>query len=125
MDQSTVNVLVAAFLILLAVFVTVASILILWGGKVYHKIPKKARPRRWFVAIFFSYFVLFWFWFPAWWFYPGSLAARVLGFLFAAFTAFIGAWYVLGKVGVIVVPIIALVLWIIDTYSEKREAKRR
>ena len=58
MNQSTVTVLVIAFLGLLAVFVTVASILILCGGKVYHKIPEKVRPRRWFVAIFFSYFVL-------------------------------------------------------------------
>jgi len=125
MNQSTVNVLVAAFLGLLAVSVTVASILILLGGKVYHKIPKKARPRRWFVGIFFSYFVLFCLWFPAWFFYPHSFTAHVLGLLFAAFTAFLGAWYVLGKVGAIVVPIIALVLWIIDTYSEKREARRR
>jgi hypothetical protein len=56
MDQSKTTLLVLVFLSLLAIFVTVASILILSGGKVYHKIPEKSRPRRWFVAIFFSYF---------------------------------------------------------------------
>ena len=43
MEQSTVTALVIAFLSLLAVFVTVASILILRGGKFYHKIPEKSR----------------------------------------------------------------------------------
>jgi hypothetical protein len=125
MDQSTVTVLVIAFLSLLAILVTVASILILWGGKVYHKIPEKSRPRRWFVAIFFSYFVLFCLWFPVWLFYPRSIPSHVLGFLFAAFTAFIGAWYVLGKIGVMLLPIIVLVLRIIDAYSGRSEARRR
>jgi len=39
MTESTVTILVIAFLSLLAVFVTAASILILFGGKFYHKIP--------------------------------------------------------------------------------------
>jgi hypothetical protein len=125
MNQSTVTVLVIVFLSLLAIFVTVASILILCGGKVYHKIPEKTRPRRWIVGIFFSYFVLFCLWFPVWLFYPRSIASHVLGFLFATFTAFIGAWYVLGKVGVILLPIIALVLLIIDAYNDRSEAKKR
>ena len=125
MEQSTVTALVIAFLSLLAVFVTVASILILRGGKFYHRIPEKSRPRRWFVAIFFSYFVLFCLWFPVWLFYPRSILSHALGFLFAAFTAFIAAWYVLGKVGVILLPIIALVLRVIDAYSDRSEAKRR
>src|SRR5215469_9132981 len=125
MNQSTGTVLVIAFLSLLAVFVTVASILILRGGKFYHRIPAKSRPRRWFVAIFFSYFVLFCLWFPVWMFYPRSMFSRILGFLFAAFTAFIGAWYVLGKVGVILLPIITLVLRLMGAYSDRTEAKRR
>jgi len=125
MNQSTGTVLVIAFLSLLAVFVTVASILILRGGKFYHRIPAKSRPRRWFVAIFFSYFVLFCLWFPVWMFYPRSMFSRILGFLFAAFTAFIGAWYVLGKVGVILLPIITLVLRLMGAYSDRSEAKRR
>jgi hypothetical protein len=49
MDQSKATVLAIAFFSLLAVFVTMASILILSGGKLYHKIPEKSRPRRWFV----------------------------------------------------------------------------
>jgi quinol-cytochrome oxidoreductase complex cytochrome b subunit len=125
MDQSKATLLVIAFLSVLAVFVTVASILILSGGKVYHKIPQKSRPRRWFVAIFFSYFVTFCVWFPVWFFYPHSIIAHVLSFIFGAFTAFIGAWYVLGKVGVILLPIIALVEWIIEAYKDRSEARRR
>ena len=125
MDQSTVTVLVIAFLSLLAIFVTVASILILWGGKVYHKIPEKSRPRRWFVAIFFSYFVLFCLWFPVWLLYPRSIASHGLGFLFAAFTAFIASWYVLGKVGFILLPIITLALRLIDAYSDRSKVRRR
>ena len=125
MDQSKATLLVVAFLRLLAVFVTVVSILILSGGKVYHKIPEKSRPRRWSVAIFFSYFVMLCLWFPVWFFYPRSLISQVLSFLFAAFTAFIGACYVLGKLGVILLPIIALVEWIIDAYRDRSEARRR
>jgi hypothetical protein len=125
MPQSTVTILAIAFLSLLAVLVTVASILILSGGQFYQKIPKKSRPRRWFMAIFFSYFVLFCLWFPFWLFYPRSIPSHVLGFLFAAFTAFIGAWYVLGKVGVIFLPIIVLVLRLIDAYSDRSAAKKR
>jgi hypothetical protein len=71
MDQSTLTVLVIAFLSLLAICVTVASIVILSGGKLYHKIPAKSRPRRWVIAIFFSYFVVFCVWFPVWFFYLG------------------------------------------------------
>ncbi|PYT56997.1 MAG: hypothetical protein DMG35_21080 [Acidobacteria bacterium] len=119
MDQSKATVLVLAFLSLLAVLVTVASILILSGGKVYHKIPEKSRPRRWFVAIFFSYFLIFCLWFPVWFFYPRSIISYVLSFMFGAFTAFIGAWYVLGKVGTILLPIIALVERIIDAYKDR------
>jgi Zn-dependent protease with chaperone function len=125
MDQSKATVLVIAFLILLAVFVTVVSILILIGGKVYHKIPQKSRPRRWFVAIFFSYFVTFCAWFPASFFYPHSIISHVLGFIFGAFTVFIAAWYVLGKLGAILLPIIALVEWIMGAYRDRREARKR
>src|ERR1700685_2433787 len=109
MDQSKATLLAISFLGLLAVFVTVASIFILTGGKVYHKIPEKSRPRRWFVAIFFSYFVTFCVWFPIWFFYRQSVVSHVLSFIFGAFTAFIGAWYVLGKVAFILLPIMALV----------------
>jgi hypothetical protein len=125
MDQSKATFLVIAFLSLLAVFVTVASILILNGGKVYHKIPEKSRPRRWFVAIFFSYFVVFCVWFPVWFFYPRSIASHALSFIFLVFTAFIGAWYVLGKVGAILLPIIALVEGIADSYRGRSDARRR
>lgn len=125
MDQSKATVLVVAFLGLLAVFVTVASVVILSGGKLYYRIPEKSRPRRWFVAIFFSYFVMFWLWFPAWFYYPRSTISHVLSFILGAFTAFIGAWYVLGKVGAILLPIIALVERIVDTYkSDETNPKR-
>ena len=125
MDRSRTTLLVIAFLSLLAVFVTVASILILSGGKAYHKIPEKSRPRRWFVAIFFSYFVTFCVWFPVWFIYPRSTISHVCSFIFLAFTAFIGAWYVLGKVGAILVPVIALVEWIVDAYKSRSDARRR
>ncbi len=125
MDQSKATLLVIAFLGLLSVFVTVASILILSGGKVYHKIPEKSRPRRWLVAIFFSYFVMFWVWFSVWFFYPRSIISHVLSFIFLAFTAFIGAWYALGRVRAILLPIIALVEWIVDAYRGRRDARRR
>jgi quinol-cytochrome oxidoreductase complex cytochrome b subunit len=125
MDQSKATVLVIAFLSLLAVFVTVVSILILIGGKFYHKIPQKSRPRRWFVAIFFSYFVAFCAWFPVSFFYPHSIVSHVLSFIFGAFTAFIAAWYVLGKVGAILLPIIALGEWIVGAYRDRREARKR
>jgi len=125
MDQSKATLLVIAFLGLLSVFVTVASILILSGGKVYHKIPEKSRPRRWLVAIFFSYFVMFWVWFSVWFFYPRSIISHVLSFIFLAFTAFIGAWYALGRVRAILLPIIALVEWIVDAYRGRSNARRR
>lgn len=89
--------LIIAFLGLLAALVVVSSILILRGGKVYHRIPERWRPRRWFVAIFFSYFVLFWLWFPVWFLYPRSVISHVLSALFAAFTAFIAGGTFLGK----------------------------
>jgi hypothetical protein len=125
MDQSKATLLVIAFLSVLAIFVTVASILILSGGKVYHKIPQKSRPRRWFVAIFFSYFVTFCVWFPVWFLYPHSIIAHVLSFIFGAFTTFIVAWYVLGKVRAILLPIIALVEWIVGAHKDRSEARRR
>lgn len=125
MDQSKATLVVIALLSLLAVSVTVASILILSGGKVYHKIPEKSRPRRWFVAIFFSYFVVFCVWFPVWFFYPRSIISYFLSFIFLASTAFIGAWYALGKAGVILLPIIALVEWIVDAYKGRSGASRR
>jgi hypothetical protein len=117
MDQSKATLLVLAFLGVLALFVTVASILILKGGKLYRRIPEKSRPRRWFVAIFFSYFVVFCLWFPAWFFYRHSIASRVLSFVFAVFTAFIAAWYALGRIGAFLLPIIALVKRIRATYK--------
>ena len=124
MDQSKVTVLAITFLGLLAVFVTVASILILSGGKIYHQIPERARPRRWFVAIFFSYFVVFCLWFPVWFFYPRSVISQILSFIFVAFTAFIAAWYALGKVRYILLPIITLVERIIDAFKDGDEAGR-
>src|SRR5579864_9042885 len=125
MDQSKVTLLVIAFLSVLAVFVTVVSLLILSGGKVYHKIPQKSRPRRWLVGIFFSYFVTFCVWFPVWFLYPHSIIAHVLSFIFGAFTAFIGAWYVLGKVRIILSPTIAVAEWIVGAYKDRSEARRR
>ena len=123
MDQSKATVLALAFLGLLAVLVTVASILILSGSKVYHKIPEKSRPRRWFVAIFFSYFLVFCLWFPVWFFYPRSIITHLLSFMFAAFTIFIAAWCALGRVGTILLPIIVLVERLIDSYRDRSEAK--
>jgi hypothetical protein len=57
MEQSKATVLVIALLSLLAVFVTVVSILILIGGKVYHKIPQKSRPEGG-LLLFFSHISL-------------------------------------------------------------------
>jgi hypothetical protein len=125
MDQSKATVLAIAFLSLLAVFVTVASILILSGGKLYHRIPEKSRPRRWFVGIWFSYFVTFCLWFVAWFFYPRSIISLISSFLFGAFTAFIAAWYALGRVGAILSPIIALVVRMIDTFTDDSDARKR
>ena len=125
MLQFKATLLVVVFLSLLAVFVTVASILILSGGKVYHKIPEGSRPRRWLVAIFFSYFVTFCLWFSAWFFYPNSTIARVWSFIFAAFTVFIAAWYALGKLRNILLPIVALLAWVVDAYRNRSVAKRR
>jgi quinol-cytochrome oxidoreductase complex cytochrome b subunit len=124
-DQSKATLLVIASLSLLGVLVTVASILILTGGKVYHRIPEKSRPRRWFVAIFFSYFVVFCVWFPVWFFYPRSIIALLLSLIFGAFTAFIGAWYALGKVAFILLPIIALVERTVDAFRDTSKARRR
>lgn len=123
--KSKATLLLAAFLGLLAALVTVASILILSGGKVYHKIPEKSRPRRWVVAIFFSYFVVFCLWFPVWFFYPRSIISHVLSFIFAASTAFIGVWYVVGRIRGIVFFIIGLVGQIIDACRNAGEARRR
>jgi hypothetical protein len=124
MDQSTLTRLVIAFLIALAICVTVASIVILSGGRLYHKIPEKSRPRRWFVAIFFSYFVVFCVWFPFRFFYPHSTISNVASTIFFAFTVFIAAWYALGKVGALLSPLIlvatALVEWIKER-SQRRD----
>ena len=109
MDQSKATLLLLGGLVLLGVCVTVVSILILRGGRFYHRIPPSSRPRRWFVAIFFSYFVAFCLWFPVWSFKPHSIASYILGLIFLVFTVFIAAWYALGKVAAIVLPIIALV----------------
>jgi hypothetical protein len=125
MDQSKATLLAISFLGLLAVFVTVTSIFILIGGKVYHKIPEKSRPRRWFVAIFFSYFVVFCAWFPAWFFYPRSIISHLLSLIFGAFTAFIGAWYAFGRVGIILLPIIALIERIVDAFRDTSKARRQ
>jgi|SRR5579863_548232 len=116
MDQSNLTVLVLTLLVALGVVVTVASILILSGGKVYKRIPEKSRPRRWVVAIFFSYFVTFCFWFPIWFFYHHSVISYVLSAMFGVFTAFIGAWLALGRVRAILLPIVAIVERIRDAY---------
>jgi hypothetical protein len=42
-----------------------------------------------------------------------------LSWMFAAFTLFIGAWYVLGRVAAIARPVLALVEWIVDRYQSK------
>lgn len=124
MDQSNVIILVVAFLVLLAVFVTVASILILTGGSFYNKIPEKSRPRRWMIGIFFSYFVVFCVWCPVRSFYPGSSLSHVLNLIFGAFTFFIVAWYVLGRVRGILLPLIVLLEWMADAYKNRSGAKR-
>lgn len=117
--------LVAVFLVVLAIFAAAASIIILIGGRLYHKIPEKSRPRRWFVAIFFLYFISFCLWFPAWFFYPGSLISHILGFVFGAFTLFIAAWFALGRVGIILLPLVVLIGRIIDAFRDGGEARKR
>jgi quinol-cytochrome oxidoreductase complex cytochrome b subunit len=123
MDQSTLTVLVIAFLSLLAICVTVASIVILSGGKLYHKIPAKSRPRRWFIAIFFSYFVVFCVWFPVWFFYPRSGITNVVSIVFLAFSAFIAAWYVLGKVGALLSPVILAAIALVEWIKERSQRR--
>lgn len=123
MDQSTLTDVVIAFLSLLAVCVTVASIVILSGGKLYHKLPAKARPRRWFVAMFFSYFVVFCVWFPVWFFYPHLAISNVISIIFLAFTAFIAAWYVLGKVGALLSPLILAVIAFVEWIKERSQRR--
>lgn len=125
MSRSNATLLVLVFLGLLAVLVTVASILILSGGKLYHRIPERSRSRRWFVGIFFAYFVTFCIWFPVWGFYHGSIISRVLSVIFGAFTVFICAWYALGRVASILLPIIALVKRIADVYGPQSQPRRR
>ena len=115
MDRATLTAL--AFLVVLGICVSVACILILAGGKFYKKIPEKLRPRRWFVAIFFSYFVIFCLWFPVWLSDPHSVTSRVLSVAFGAFSAFIAAWVVLGRIGFILVPVIAIVERIREAYK--------
>ena len=123
MDQSTLTMLVIAFLSLLAICATVASIVILSGGKLYHKIPAKSRPRRWFIGIFFSYFVVFCVWFPVWFFYPRSAISNVLSIVFLAFTAFIAAWYVLGKVGALLSPLILAAIALVEWIKERSQRR--
>jgi hypothetical protein len=45
--------------------------------------------------------------------------------MFLAFTVFIGAWYVLGKVGAILLPILAVVERIVGAYRGRSEARKR
>jgi hypothetical protein len=47
------------------------------------------------------------------------------GILFLGYTAFIGAWYALGKVGAILLPFIALVERIVDAYRGRSDERRR
>ncbi len=125
MDQSRTNQLLIAFFSLLALFVIVASLIVLSGGKLYHKIPEKSRPRRWFVGIFFAYFLTFCVWFPVWVFFSLSNVSHVLTFVFGAFTAFIAAWYALGKVATILRPLIILGERIMGAYRDRSAVKRR
>jgi hypothetical protein len=125
MDQSRTKLLLIAFVTLLALSVTAASLIILSGGKLYHKIPDKSRPRRWFVGSFFAYFLTFCVWFPVWSVFPHSTASNALTFIFGAFTAFIAAWYALGKVATILLPLIALGERAVGAYRERSGARRR
>jgi hypothetical protein len=123
MDQSTLTVLVIVFLSLLAICVTVTSIIILSGGKLYHKIPVKSRPRRWLIGIFFSYFVVFCVWFPFWFLYPRSAITNVVSIVFLAFTAFIAAWYALGKVGALLSPLIFAAIGLVEWIKERSQRR--
>ena len=123
MDQSTPTVLVIGFLGLLAICVTVASIVILSGGKLYHKIPAKSRPRRWVIAIFFAYFVVFCVWFPVWFFYPRSAISNGVSIVFVVFTAFIAALYVLGKVGALLSPVILAAVAFVEWIKERSQRR--
>lgn len=124
MDQSKATSVVLLLLGLLAVCVTVLSILILRGGKFYHRIPERSRPRRSVVAIFFSYFVLFCFWFPCWLFYPGSIVAHIFDFLFFVFTVALAALFALGRVGALLLPVAYLGYRLIDVLRIRRVARK-
>jgi hypothetical protein len=124
MDQSTATALLLAFLGLLAVAVSVVSVLILKGGRFYQRIPEKSRPRQLVVGFFFSYFVTFCLWFPLWAWHRGTIAAHVLGFIFGAFTFVLAAVVVLGRVGVILTPVVIVVARLVEIYKIGREGKR-
>jgi hypothetical protein len=123
MDQSTLTVLVITFLSLLAICVTVTSIVILSGGKLYHKIPAKSRPRRWLIAIFFSYFVVSCGWCTADFFYPGAAISNTANIVFSAFTVFIAAWYALGRVGALLSPVILAAIAVVEWIKERPQRR--
>ncbi len=123
MNQATLTGLVIVFSSLLAICVTVTSIVVLSGGKLYHKIPVKSRPRRWLIAIFLSYFVVFCVWFPVWFLYPRSAISNVLSFVFLAFTVFIAAWYVLEKAGALLSPLILAAIALVEWIKERSQRR--
>jgi hypothetical protein len=67
-----------------AIFVVLATILVLRKGRAYQALSPESRPRRWVLFSFLVLFVLFLVWFPVWLLWPKALVARVLGVLFAA-----------------------------------------
>lgn len=124
MNQSTMTALLVAFLGLLAVAVSVVSVLILKGGRFYQSIPEKSRPRRLVVGFFFSYFVTFCFWFPLWFWHRGSIAAQVFNFVFGALTYLLVAVAVLGRVGVMLTPVVIVVARLVEIFKIGRGGKR-
>ena len=119
MNGSKLTLLVIAFLGLLAILVTIASIQVITDGRLYRKIPKASRPRKSVVTFFFAYFVAFCIWFPVWSVAPHSTLSHILTGIFTAFTAVIAVRYALGKIGSIVAPFAALVQWALGAYRER------
>ena len=70
--------------ILLALGTVVASVNILTRGSVYRRIKPQSRPRRWVLYLLLIMFGAFALWFPVWFLWPQSSAAKVLTLVFAS-----------------------------------------
>ena len=66
------------------------SITILCRGKLYHRLKRDARPRRWVLISLLALFLIFLVWFPVWMTWPNALISRFLTLLFVVSFAIVG-----------------------------------